>query len=64
MRYQPSLQTERLRLRPFIADDAEMLVKLAGTREIADTTICKELDRRPAPPVSDRFRHPFCHQSA
>ncbi|HEY5674530.1 MAG TPA: GNAT family N-acetyltransferase [Malonomonas sp.] len=39
MRYQPSLQTERLRLRPFIADDAEMLVKLAGTREIADTTI-------------------------
>jgi len=39
MRYQPSLQTERLRLRPFIADDAGTLVKLAGSRDIADTTI-------------------------
>ncbi len=39
MRYQPSLQTERLRLRPFTADDADLLVKLAGRREIAATTI-------------------------
>jgi RimJ/RimL family protein N-acetyltransferase len=37
-RYQPSLQTDRLRLRPFIADDAEEVHRLAGAREIADTT--------------------------
>lgn len=39
MRYQPSLQTERLRLRPFVADDADQLVKLAGTAEMAATAI-------------------------
>ena len=35
MRYQPSLQTARLRLRPFVADDASTVSQLAGTREIA-----------------------------
>ena len=39
MRYQPSLQTERLRLRPLVAEDAETLVRLAGTPEIAATAI-------------------------
>ena len=39
MRYQPSFQTERLRLRPFVADDAVTLVELAGSPEIAATTI-------------------------
>ena len=33
------LETERLRLRPYIAADAEALQRLAGAREIADTTI-------------------------
>lgn len=39
MRYQPSLQTARLRLRPFVADDAETLSQLAGIPEITATTI-------------------------
>ena len=39
LRYQPSFQSERLRMRPFIADDAPALQKLADVREIADTTI-------------------------
>ena len=39
MRYQPSLQTERLRLRPFVADDADLLVQLAGTAAMAATAI-------------------------
>ncbi|MDJ0848288.1 MAG: GNAT family N-acetyltransferase [Myxococcota bacterium] len=38
LRYQPTLQTERLRLRPFVADDAETLKAIAGAREIADTS--------------------------
>jgi len=38
LRHQPSLQTERLRLRPFVAEDAEVLHALASEREIADTT--------------------------
>ena len=39
MRYQPSLQTTRLRLRPFVADDAPTIAQLAGTSEIAVSTI-------------------------
>ncbi len=39
MRYQPSLQTQRLRLRPFVADDAPAVAQLAGTPEIAAATI-------------------------
>ncbi len=39
MRYQPSLQTKNLRLRPFVADDAEAVSQLAGVPEIAATTI-------------------------
>ena len=39
LRYQPSLSTERLALRPFVADDAERLHELAGAKEIADTAI-------------------------
>jgi RimJ/RimL family protein N-acetyltransferase len=36
---QPSLTTPRLILRPFIADDAFDVERLAGAREIADTTL-------------------------
>lgn len=36
---QPTLKTERLTLRPFIADDAFDIERLAGLREIADTTL-------------------------
>lgn len=36
---QPTLKTERLTLRPFIADDAFDIERLAGMREIADTTL-------------------------
>jgi [ribosomal protein S5]-alanine N-acetyltransferase len=36
---QPTLQTERLLLRPLTAEDAPTLARRAGRREIADTTI-------------------------
>ena len=36
---QPTLVTERLTLRPFIPDDAFDIERLAGMREIADTTL-------------------------
>ena len=36
---QPAFETERLRLRPFVLGDAPVLQRLAGRREIADTTI-------------------------
>ena len=36
---QPTLETERLILRPFAPKDASDLARLAGSREIADTTI-------------------------
>jgi RimJ/RimL family protein N-acetyltransferase len=36
---QPSLTTERLTLRPFVADDAFDVERLAGQRQIADTTL-------------------------
>jgi RimJ/RimL family protein N-acetyltransferase len=36
---QPTLTTERLTLRPFSADDAFDVERLAGMREIADTTL-------------------------
>jgi [ribosomal protein S5]-alanine N-acetyltransferase len=36
---QPTLMTERLTLRPFISDDAFDIERLAGRREIADTTL-------------------------
>jgi ribosomal-protein-alanine N-acetyltransferase len=35
---QPTLTTERLTLRPFLSDDAFDVERLAGRREIADTT--------------------------
>ncbi len=38
MRYQPSLQTARLRLRPFVADDAASVSTLAGAKSIAAAT--------------------------
>src|SRR3954464_11470916 len=36
---QPTLTTERLSLRPFTLDDAWDVERLAGKREIADTTL-------------------------
>ena len=33
------MKTSRLRLRPFLATDAELLCELAGAREIADSTV-------------------------
>ncbi|MEP6690586.1 MAG: GNAT family N-acetyltransferase [Gemmatimonadaceae bacterium] len=36
---QPILRTLRLALRPFAAEDAPMVQRLAGAREIADTTL-------------------------
>ena len=36
---QPTLETERLLLRPLMPDDAPAISRLAGRREIADTTI-------------------------
>lgn len=39
MQEQPTLITERLTLRPFVADDAFDIERLAGKREIADTTL-------------------------
>lgn len=36
---QPTLTTARLTLRPFIADDAFDVERLAGAREVADTTL-------------------------
>ena len=38
MKFQPTLKTSRLRLRPFLATDAEALCELAGAREVADST--------------------------
>lgn len=39
VRVHPRLETERLKLRPFVADDAARLAELAGAREIADTLV-------------------------
>ena len=39
MQDQPTLTTDRLTLRPFLADDAFDIERLAGVREIADTTL-------------------------
>ena len=39
LRHLPSLRTERLRLRPFVAEDADAIHQLAGVRELADTAI-------------------------
>jgi len=39
MHEQPTLETERLLLRPLMQDDAPAVARLAGRREIADTTI-------------------------
>jgi RimJ/RimL family protein N-acetyltransferase len=39
LKIHPRLTTERLRLRPFVAEDAEALASLAGTPEIADTML-------------------------
>lgn len=39
MNQQPTLETERLRLRPFVPADAEYVSRLAGAWEIADTTV-------------------------
>ncbi|MEM7411213.1 MAG: GNAT family protein [Myxococcota bacterium] len=39
MKIHPRMATERLRLRPFVADDAEELAKLGSDRSVADTML-------------------------
>ena len=39
MKQMPSLETERLRLRPFTLDDAPDVQRLAGAKEVASTTL-------------------------
>jgi len=39
MAKRPSLTTDRLRLRAFMSGDAEEVMRLAGAREVADTTL-------------------------
>jgi RimJ/RimL family protein N-acetyltransferase len=39
LKIHPRVVTERLRLRPFVADDAEDLALLAGTPDVADTML-------------------------
>jgi RimJ/RimL family protein N-acetyltransferase len=39
MSKRPTLTTARLKLRPFQLTDAEQVVRLAGAREVADTTL-------------------------
>lgn len=39
MRKLPTLTTERLVLRPFLLSDAAVVQRLAGSREVADTTL-------------------------
>ncbi len=39
MNHQPTLETERLLLRPITPDDAATVARLAGSRQIAHTTI-------------------------
>jgi [ribosomal protein S5]-alanine N-acetyltransferase len=36
---QPTLRTERLLLRPFVLEDAAVVQRLAGARDVADTTL-------------------------
>src|SRR5438045_3014662 len=36
---QPNIESRRLRLRPFALEDAPAVQRLAGAREIADTTL-------------------------
>jgi RimJ/RimL family protein N-acetyltransferase len=50
LKIHPRIVTERLRLRPFVADDAEDLAALAGTPAIADTML--------------EWPHPFSSASA
>lgn len=39
MKIHPRLTTERLRLRPFVAEDATALAELAGSESVADTML-------------------------
>lgn len=39
MKQRPTLETERLVLRPFVSSDATEVQRLAGSRSIADTTL-------------------------
>ena len=46
----PSLHTDRLVLRPYVLSDVSDLVRLAGAREVAATTL--------------RIPHPYCEEDA
>lgn len=39
LKFQPSLRSDRLLLRPFVATDVEALSRHAGAREVADSTV-------------------------
>ena len=39
LKFQPSLRSDRLLLRPFVATDVEALSQHAGAREVADSTV-------------------------
>jgi [ribosomal protein S5]-alanine N-acetyltransferase len=57
IRLQPTLQTERLVLRPFVPADATRLSELAGKRRIADTTVSIPHPYSPAQALDDIHKY-------
>ena len=54
---QPTLQTERLLIRPFVAEDAVRLSDLAGKHRIADTTVSIPHPYSPAQALEDIHKY-------
>ncbi len=61
LRIQPTLQTQRLVLRPFVPADAAPLAELAGTRRVADTTASIPHPYSPAQALDDieKYKNEF-----
>jgi [ribosomal protein S5]-alanine N-acetyltransferase len=57
IRLQPTLQTERLVLRPFVAADATRFSELAGKHRIADTTVSIPHPYSPAQALDDIHKY-------